>query len=584
MKTIFNLFNIDLSAKKAAPTLLALVAMVLTLLLSATFAYAQVSQVSASVDRNTIIVDESLTLTLVVTGSVSRDAADFSALQEHFRVSTPSFSQSTQIINGDMTRTVSWSVNLYPKSEGAFTIPSFTIDQQSSRPFNVLVLPLDATNDQPREYFVSAVLDNDNIYLQQQLLYTVKIHLSQDIQRGQLSLPILEGAVVEQIGEDQDYQDIIDGVRYRIIERKYAIIPQSSGDFTIKGPIFEAEVVTNSRRSFANFGRTKSISRRAPDLAITVKAMPANYNYTWLPSELVEIAEEWQGDVDAFTVGEPITRTITLTAMGLTKEQLPSIDLPYHPSFKVYPEQPSLATVQHSNKLIAQGVFNSAIIPEQAGSFVLPEVRIPWFNVNSGQTDFAIVPARTVQVSAQSLQSEAKTQSNPKPLSSIENPTTVVASPTIQTVSNNDLNWLHYLLIATNIFTLILLYVLWLMRRNTKTKSLKQMPIAALSMSEEQAYAHLTKRLQQANTDGLAQALNKWLIILFKDQHYSISASLGTFPSTGALDEYNKLLACQYSAQTQQVDTSQFGSALSIFRKKALESTHTSVLQTLYPQ
>lgn len=545
--------------------------------------HAEVTQMSASVDRNTVLLDESFQLSVIANGTAERDAIDFSALANDFRVSTPSFSQSTQIVNGSMSRTVTWTVNLYPRQIGTFTIPSFTIDGQASREFTLRVLPVNtASSDQPREFYVTATIDNDVTYLQQQISYRVKIHLSRDIQRGQLSLPELEGALIEQIGEDEDYQEIIDGVRYRIIERTYALIPQASGSFTITGPIFEADVSTNSRRSFANFGRTAKIARRAPDLLITVRPIPDTYNHTWLPSELVEITEQWQGNTEPFVVGEPVTRTITLTALGLTEEQLPSIDLPYHPSFKVYPEQANLATVERNNKLIAQGVFNSAIIPEQAGDFILPEARIPWFNVNTQETEFAILPARTVSVIDKVANLNPLSQTPAAPVSPNLTDTELSTESSDSPLQVAGFDWLHYVLISTNIFALIALYVVWLTRKKLRKNKVKISKPAAI-MSEEEAFKRVKSLLEQNKVNGLSASLEEWLTQLLGAQHYSISASLASFPQTHALEQYNLILGNAFSNKQGSIDFAQFIKSLDEVRVQSQASKNQDPLRILYP-
>ena len=570
--------------------ILACVALLICILALSPAAKAQVSQLSASVDRNTVLLDESLQFTLVAAGTADRNSIDFSPLQTNFSVSQPSFSQSTQIINGNMSRTVTWTMTLYPKSVGSFTIESFTLDGITSNEFTVKVLPVNsATTQQPREFFVTAETDNTSVYLQQQILYTVKIHLARDIQRGQLTPPDLVGAIIEQIGEDKDYQEVIDGVRYRIIERKYAIIPQSSGDFIISGPLFEAEVPTNSRRSFANFGRSETIARRASDIDINVRPIPDNYTNTWLPSELVEITEQWQGTTEPFVVGEPVTRTITLTALGLTKEQLPDVELPYHPSFKVYPEQPTLATVEHSNKLIAQGVFNSAIIPEQAGTFVLPKATIPWFNVSTGKTEFATLPARSIEVVLPDTGSEQTPAMPPATQTSPANnaqPNSVPAlTPPNEIASSRALNWLHYALIASNILTLLALYVMWLMKKDRHaTSNPSNVATKEAPLSEQACFTHLQSALAKGDTHVIGSALEKWLKILHEQQFYSVSASLATYPSAHALEAYNQYLAGHFSDNPASVDYRDFAERLAQFRKLAKKDENNTTLSVLYPK
>ncbi|MFW8589212.1 BatD family protein [Glaciecola sp. 2405UD65-10] len=561
-------------------------------------ALAQVTELTATVDRNTVLLDESIELSITARGSADRGAINFDALKNDFNVSTPSISQSTQVINTTMTRSVTWRVNLYPKDAGVFTIPSFEVDGKRSNSFAVTILPLDAQNkNEPRDYFVEASLNNDSVYLQQQLLYTIKIYLSKDIQRGNLSLPVLEGAIIEQLGEDKDYQEITDGISYRIIERNYAIIPQSSGEFEISGPIFEAQVLTSSRQSFANFGRTRSIARRAPNVTLTVEPMPENYPYTWLPSDFVEVSEQWQGDETTLEVGEPITRTITLTAMGLTKEQLPKISSLYHPSFKAYPEQAQLSSVQHNNSIVSQGVYNTAIIPSQAGNYVLPEVRVPWFNVKTGKTEFALLPAKSVEVKPASSANNVPVQAGVNDAQNSEDTSTeLVQAPSQEQASdltavaanNTYPNWLVYVLVSTNVFTLILALVLWLSRHNqsTEAKASEGKPVQNSALTEQTSFAQLKAELEQGKLDKLSYNLNQWLSLLLGNNHHSISLSLSKQAQSdavnSALSHYNKVLASQYSNKDAKQDFPAFIKSLQEYRNNVLQTKPTSPLQALY--
>lgn len=546
---------------------------------------AQVTQLSASVDRNTALIDESIEFTLVATGSASRGDVDFSVLQADFNVSRPSFSQSTQIINGSMTRTVSWSVRLFPLKTGRKDIPAFTLGGQQSRPFSVNILPASATNvDEPRDYYLTAEVNKDTLYLQQQLLYTIKIYLSGDIQRGSLALPQLEGAIIEQIGEDEDYEEISNGIRYRVIQREIAVIPQSSGTFTIKGPIFEADVLTNSRRSFANFGRTKTISRRAPDVEIEVLPIPESYAFTWLPSEMVELTEEWQGDAQQLIAGEPITRTITLTALGLTKEQLPNIEPLYHPSFKVYPEQAVLNTAEHRNSLVAQGVFNTAIIPSESGSFVLPEVKIPWFNVSTGKTEFSIIPARSVEVLARSATTKPPINQTQQLIEELNTEPTIDIPETQANEGLSLRNPLIITLICTNILSLVLILMMWKSKRNKNTahSTGNNFTVSNVTQNEENAFKELKQYIEQGKSENLNKLLNDWLSVLLKQQHFSVSNSLAAFNNGQALGFYNQVLASQYSDKAWDINYSGFINALEQFRITALEKQNGSALESLY--
>ena len=218
--------------------------------------HAQSIDVTASVDKNPVMVDESFILTVVANGEVDRGAFDSSLLMRDFVVGRTSVSSQTKMINFNTTRSTTWSTILIPQTKGRFTIPSFDINGAMTKPMEVLVIPASVSaSSRGRELFITTNVDVTKVYLQQQVRYTVKLHLGRDLQRGSMSAPTLENADIRQVGKDKEYDDIVEGRRYRIIERSFAIIPQQSGVFNITGPLFEGEVIDNSKQSFGFFNR-----------------------------------------------------------------------------------------------------------------------------------------------------------------------------------------------------------------------------------------------------------------------------------------------------------------------------------------
>ena len=396
-----------------------------TLLVNAV-AYADVNSLEATIDRNPVMLDEAIRLTVTADGSADRDAFDSSPLLKDFVVGRTSVSSQTSIVNFDTKRTTVWTTTLFPRKEGTFTIPSLTIEGKSTKPIQVKVIPVQEQSNVARDYFVTTDIDVKEAYLNQQLLYTVKLFLSSNIERGSLQAPEMQNAEITQLGEDKQYTDIVNGRRYQIIERQFAVVPQASGEFTLRGPIFTGEVMAaNTNQRFGFFNRTQQINRVGPDITVNIKPIPQGIDYPWLPSEMVRVDEEWpQGD--SFVAGEPVTRIVTLTALGVVEEQLPDIPEFYPPNFKLYPDQSNTTTVEKDQSLISQRQTSLAIIPTQPGNFVLPEITIPWFNTLTQQTEYATIPARSITVAPASGANNANTPNS-------------LDTPSMSSASNEDI-------------------------------------------------------------------------------------------------------------------------------------------------
>ena len=386
---------------------------------------ADIESVEATIDRNPVMLDEAIRLTVTANGSADRDAFDSSSLLKDFVVGRTSVSSQTSIVNFDAKRTTTWTTTLFPRKEGTFTIPSLRIEDKTTTPIEVSVIPVQEQTNVARDYFVTTDIDKNEAYLNQQLLYTVKLHLSSNIERGSLQAPEMENAEIRQLGDDKQYADILNGRRYQIIERQFAVVPQASGEFTLRGPVFTGEVMAaNTNQRFGFFNRTQQINRVGPDIVVNINPIPRDIDYAWLPSEMVRIDEEWpQGD--NFIVGEPVTRIVTLTALGVVEEQLPEIPEFYPPTFKLYPDQSNTTTVEKNQNLIAQRQSSLAIIPTEPGKMVLPEITIPWFNTLTEQTEYATIPPRSINV----LAASGRTNSAPPQAAPEDETPSVAQSP-----------------------------------------------------------------------------------------------------------------------------------------------------------
>ncbi|WP_346993550.1 BatD family protein [Alteromonas gracilis] len=507
---------------------------------------ADVNSVEATIDRNPVMLDEAIRLTVTADGSAERDAFDSSPLLKDFVVGRTSVSSQTSIVNFDTKRTTVWTTTLFPRKEGSFTIPALTIEGKQTRPIEVQVIPVQEQSNVARDYFVTTEIDTKEAYLNQQLLYTVKLFLSSNIERGSLQAPQMPNAEINQLGEDKQYTDIINGRRYQIIERQFAVVPQSSGEFTLRGPIFTGEVMAaNTNQRFGFFNRTQQINRVGPDITVNIKPIPQGIDYSWLPSEMVRVDEEWpQGDT--FVVGEPVTRIVTLTALGVVEEQLPDIPEFYPPNFKLYPDQSNTTTVERDQNLISQRQTSLAIIPTEAGTFVLPEITIPWFNTLTEQTEYATIPARTITVSATPntkgngiTATNSATQVQPSSGEGTANNEQANAENASDNLASNQdkvtgaqgdtslfdhslLMWLTAILAAFSVASLLGWYVTHKKLQRVLKHGPSSMGIQITSKStdttEQEAYSQLLSVAKQHNIKELDNALQLWLSTLSGDR------------------------------------------------------------------
>ena len=352
------------------------------------------TKLQASVDKNPVLAGEFFMLNISVDDNVKGEQPDTSVLLKDFVVGPTSLSTRTNIINGSINKQTTWSVKLMTRTEGQYTIPSFTVSGLSSQPIDLTVTKRAANADNNNDIFVKTSLSSNSLYVQEAGVYTLKLYLAKELLDGSLSTPSMEDAQLTQLGKQTESYELVDGKRYLVITREYLIQPQKSGPYTIAAPVFQGRVQQNYRQL--------EVSAIGEDQQIEIKPIPSDYNGAWLPSELVNLGEEWQPSDDTIEVGTPITRTITLTALGVTKEQLPDIEMPTINGIRSYPDQKENNNAVRNGRVVSQQTASYALLPQIPGTYTLPEIKLPWFNTKINRISFATLPARTITVTPSS--------------------------------------------------------------------------------------------------------------------------------------------------------------------------------------
>ena len=482
-----------------------LIGLVLTII-QLTINSASALEVNAEIDKNPVIVDESFTLTVTANDDVPRNAFRSDALLNTFIVGATSVDRSTSIINGQMERQTRWRVNLIARRAGQFEIPSFNIDGVRTSPIVVDVIEPSTSPSERGPVFMTTEIDNHTPYVQQQVRYTVRLHLAQTLENGSISPPDVANADIQQASNDDDQQEIIDGQRYRVITRTYFITPRRSGELVIQGSRFDGQVRDTSSRSFATFSRPQHVATLAPDVTLSVQPQPSDYPGHWLPSEQVVLTEEWDTD-RRLIVGEPINRHITLTAQGVRDEQLPDIQVEYPAGLRFYPERTDRDSFSRQGQRVAQAQFRGVIIPAHAGTFELPSIDIQWWDVNAEQVRTASIPARTIEVFAPAGGIES-------PLAQEHQPdlTTPVGVDNPSVAPSHSFGWVIgvALLAVLWLATLVIALVLWRRLKNTSLTSNHHGDQLVPATSRE-SLRLLKQACQRNDATAAYTALNAWL-------------------------------------------------------------------------
>lgn len=413
-------------------------------------AQAQASSLIASVDRSQINAGETVELTLESSDATQFGRPDLAPLEPQFEVrGTRQVNQLTTL--DDNHASTRWIVTLLPKRNGTVVIPALQLGESLSQPITLQVAQTRSQDSQSEldPVFIEASLDQNSVYVQAQAILTLRIYHSVSLYDDSNLSPLqVSDARVEQLGESRTYEKIIDGVRHGVIEMRYAIYPQHSGELLIPAQVFSATLVQPASQEATPQGARpgKLLRVSSTQIALNVKAKPASYpaDAPWLPARSLSLSESWNPEPDHCQVGDSLTRNLTLKAEGLASAQLPPLPVTDVPGLRRYPDQPQLSNQTGERGLIGSREDREALVPSKAGTLELPAVEVVWWNTHEDHLERSRLPARTLQVA--------------------NNPSLIVdtpASPVVTVQDDDESLWLWQLSTLILACTTLLGFGLW---------------------------------------------------------------------------------------------------------------------------
>ena len=370
---------------------------------------AQAGELSVEPDRTRLYEGEVLTLT--VKGSTEIDISlsnlfdfdlsnlpspDIEKVERDFEILARNQRYSIRTINSDMVGEITWTYQLAPKSTGKLTIPPLSFKDSKSKPVVIEVVggtPPDQTGTN-RGSFIELTADKAEVYVQEQLILTVRLFFQGNLIRGELSDPQHPNAIIESLGKQREYSSDRDGVRYRVVERRYALFPQKPGVMNLPPIRFEGQARDAD-------GSLRFLRDSASLFEVPVKDVPAEFSgATWLPATSLTLREAGMPPTLNLKTGDNLTRTLSLQAAGLPSEALPPLPDSAPDGLRSYPEEPQRNTNVGPDGIVSTLTQTSALVPVESGKLSLPAVRIPWWDTESDSEKVAVIPAQTLNVVA----------------------------------------------------------------------------------------------------------------------------------------------------------------------------------------
>ncbi|MCX7641585.1 MAG: BatD family protein [Elusimicrobiales bacterium] len=371
--------------------------------------------VTAWVDKKTVPINESFTLTISVSGenitNIKPDIPNFI----DFNIYQSGKSSNISIINGQISTTIEFSYTLIPKRTGKFIIPKIGIftgkekyftkeieievtapsisSQQTTKTQQKTQQIQDKKNSNiSREnlIFAKATVDKKTAYIGEQITLSIKFYTALPVASNpQYYPPTYSNLISEDLPPIRTGTEIINGIRYYVAETKTALFGIIAGKAKISSakiiaPIQEDTVFDPFDPNFIQ----KFFSQMARTQDITLETKPIEIEILDLPQP----PKDFSGAVGNFFItakidnttphaGDPINITIEISGKGNVKQITPpQIN---HQSLKIYDILSSETNSKNNDIIGGTKKFTYITTPLTEGNIYIDGIKFTFFNIDT---------------------------------------------------------------------------------------------------------------------------------------------------------------------------------------------------------
>jgi BatD DUF11 like domain len=396
-----------------------------------------------------------------------------------FRVlSGPNQAVSTNILNGRMTRSFTFSYILQPKSTGKYAIGAANIvaDGQimKTTPFSIEVTknnaPPPSAVSGKGNIFVKAIVSTNEARLGQQVILQYKLYTLVDVQNMDMARqPSFQGFFMRDITNwsDEASKETVNGKIYttKVIKR-VALFPQQEGNITIEPATMSIAVAKKQGKEDDGFGgffnmEFETVPVETNALTVNVKSIadaPANFSGAVGQYDLLATISK-----TTLTTDDATTLRLNILGNGDIKRVQPPKLFFSSDSMEIYePKVVEEDTYESAGEMVGKKVIEYQILPKYPGTYPI-QGKLMYFDTEKKAF-------QTIATDKFNLLVTQGTGKRTTPQVTNSAPTPINQSPK---ETNNDWIWA---LVAASLFGL-LGYVMWKKRTNPLVASVTKSEI-----------------------------------------------------------------------------------------------------------
>ncbi|MFH1954574.1 MAG: BatD family protein [Pseudomonadota bacterium] len=369
--------------------------------------------VALTLDRQEGTPSDSIRMVVQVSGARSCDTPPVIEGLDLFQVSQGGSSSRVEIINGKFSSGVDYTYFIQASKPGTFQIGPAKVKvngklfQSNTRTLTILKTASPASPARG-PIFLTASLSSEKVFVEEQVLYTLKLYLSAQVSDISLQLPERDRLVFKQLEKPREYQGVYEGSEYRVIEVRYALMALQEGDYGIQPARMDMTAYESrgkSRKGFFNdpffadpfFRAGRPVSISSKPLELKVMPLPLKGKPDGFSGLVGSFRIEAELAPSKIRVGESATLTVRVSGRG-NINRIPDLKMPGLDHMKVYADEPVFEAHPDHKGLAGSKTMKWAIVPEQEGDFEIPPLSFSFFDPGKGQYSVLQSPKKSLVV------------------------------------------------------------------------------------------------------------------------------------------------------------------------------------------
>ena len=372
------------------------------------FVFADNVSFDASVNTAKISLGSAIQLTLTINNAKSSQPIELPKV-DGFESRYLGPSTRVSIVNGQYSSSIAYVYTLFPLKTGKFQIPAITTEIEgktyTSKPIDVEVADTVAAATAPQEeqeyrqpaglenkIFLTLEVSKTEAYDGEKIPVTIKLFVN-GLSARDIQLPEFEhaGFSADEFSKPKQYQQVVGGVMYEVVEFNTNIYPARTGELTL-GPANLAlnllyKSSSRSRPSpFGDFGsffdddffnsffdnyQKHPLVLKSAGLDVRVNPLPAEGKPQDFSGAVGQFDFKTQAGPSSLKVGDPVTLRMTVSGNGDLKNiKMPTLE--NIEGFKLYDPQ---IKEENGSKILEQ-----VLIPANEQVKEIPEISFSYFD------------------------------------------------------------------------------------------------------------------------------------------------------------------------------------------------------------